>query len=237
MTRLIALPLVLLLAACATTPSPDTSSGPVSAADAFFATLETQCGKAYAGRLVSNDPRDADWAGKRMIAHWADCHDSGQRDGNEDSVSIALHIEDASEPDGWNRSRTWIVDRKVLYLSSRDQGATVLTLSHDHRHRDGTQDTVTQYGGNSFGLGGATAQSFPVSEQSIALFEREGLTASTTNVWRMEVDPATHPAPRFAYQLTRANDPTRIFRAEFDLSTPVAAPPPAWGHGARGSAE
>ncbi|MGB3166138.1 MAG: hypothetical protein WBA68_05100 [Alteraurantiacibacter sp.] len=29
---------------------------------------------------------------------------------------------------------------------------------------------------------------------------------------------------RFAYQLTRVNDPTRLFRVEFDASEPMLAP-------------
>ena len=64
---------------------------------------------------------------------------------------------------------------------------------------------------------------------SIALFEREGLDVSLTNVWRLEVDPASENGARFAYQLTRRNDPTRLFRVEFDAGDEIAAPPPAWG--------
>ncbi|HSJ24911.1 MAG TPA: hypothetical protein VK929_09605, partial [Longimicrobiales bacterium] len=41
------------------------------------------------------------------------------------------------------------------------------------------------------------------------------------NVWAMEI----HPGEMFAYELTRFN---KDFRAEFDLSSPVAAPPPPW---------
>ena len=47
--------------------------------------------------------------------------------------------------------------------------------------------------------------------------------------WRVEVDPASASDAAFAYQLTRANDPTRLFRVEFDASDPVSPPPPAWG--------
>ena len=73
------------------------------------------------------------------------------------------------------------------------------------------------------------AQDFPVDGESVALFTREGLDASLTNVWRVEVDPAAQADARFVYQLTRRNDPTRLFRVEFDASTPIAAPPAAWG--------
>ena len=80
-----------------------------------------------------------------------------------------------------------------------------------------------------------------MDEESIALFEREGLTASLTNVWTVEVDPAGTPGGIFAYQLKRsveggAPEP-RFFRVEFDLSEPVEPPPPAWGHAPAGEDE
>ena len=206
MNRIVPL-LALLVSACATVPPPATSGS-----DVFFARLSEHCGKAYAGSLVSNDPRDADWAGKRMVAHWAAC--------DETRVAIALHVEDNQAPDGWNRSRTWLVRRSP---------AGTLRLHHDHRHADGEPDAVTFYGGDAGGTTGAYVHTFPVDAGSIALFEREGLSASLTNVWRLEVDASDHPAPRFAYQLTRANDPARTFRVAFDLARPVAPPPPAWG--------
>lgn len=209
--------LALVLAGCA--PAPGPASNPPAAQDAFWQALSSHCGKAYAGGLASEDVRDADWAGKRMVAHWADCSDT--------RVAIAFHVEDASAPGGWNRSRTWIVRREVYENAART--TTVFTLKHDHRHEDGSEDAVTQYGGLTGETGSARAQDFPVDMMSIDLFRREGLDASLTNVWRIEVDPAGAPDARFAYQLTRRNDPTRLFRVEIDASTPIAPPPPAWG--------
>ena len=187
--------------------------------DAFWQALTSHCGKAYAGGLASEDARDADWAGKRMIAHWAECSDT--------RVAIAFHVEDAEAPGGWNRSRTWIVGREVYENAA--QTTTVFTLKHDHRHEDGSEDAVTQYGGLTHDKGEARAQDFPVDMMSIELFKREGLDASLTNVWRIEVYPAGSPDATFAYQLTRLGDPTRLFRVEMDASTTVAPPPPAWG--------
>ena len=207
--------LPLVLAACTVPSVAPPAPAPVS--DPFIDTLSGHCGKAYAGRLVSSDARDADWAGRRMIAHFADC--------TPDRIAIALHVEDEAAPGGWNRSRTWLVRRGV-------SGA--VSLHHDHRHADGEPDAVTLYGGTRDpsadpGHGTALAAVFPVDEGSIALFERKGLAASTTNVWRMEVSADQAPDPYLAYQLTRRNDPTRLFRVRFDLSRPVPAPPPAWG--------
>ena len=150
-----------------------------------------------------------------MVAHWAAC--------DEARVAIAFHVADPEAPAGWNRSRTWIVTREG------EGAATRFTLKHDHRHDDGEADAVTFYGGTSTDAGTARAQDFPVDGESVALFTREGLDASLSNVWRVEVDPAAQADARFAYQLTRRNDPTRLFRVEFDANTPIAAPPAAWG--------
>ena len=203
------LPLVALvpLAACASTP--DVPALPPSQ-EAFWTALQSHCGNAYQGALASNDERDTDWQGRTMIAHWAEC--------SETRTAVAFHVQDA-DGDGWDRSRTWIVTRT----------AEGLRLKHDHRHQDGEEDAVTQYGGDTLSAGTARIQDFPVDAYSIAMFEREGLSASLTNVWRVEVDDADSSGARFAYQLTRRNDPTRLFRVEFDASEPVTAPPPAWG--------
>jgi hypothetical protein len=54
------------------------------------------------------------------------------------------------------------------------------------------------------------------------LFVRENIPQSVTNVWAVEVQPGR----TFAYELRR---PGRHFRVEFDLTRPVAPPPPPWG--------
>ena len=225
-----------LLAGCTTPAPPGDTPAAASPQQAFWQALSSHCGKAYAGALASEDARDADWAGKAMVAHWAACE--------EDRVAIAFHVEEAppsssseavgrtetssgSEAVGrenpWNRSRTWIVTRHGAGAETR------FTLKHDHRHADGEADAVTFYGGTSADAGSARAQDFPVDAESVALFTREGLDASLTNVWHVAVDPAGSKDARFAYQLTRRNDPTRRFRVEFDTTKAVAPPPPAWG--------
>jgi hypothetical protein len=213
-----------LLAGCTTPAPPGDTPAAASPQQAFWYALSSHCGKAYAGALASDDARDADWAGKAMVAHWAACE--------EDRVAIAFHVEEAppsssSEAVGrenpWNRSRTWIVTRHGAGANTR------FTLKHDHRHADGEADAVTFYGGTSVQAGSARAQDFPVDAESVALFMREGLDASLTNVWHVAVDPAGSKDARFAYQLTRRNDPTRRFRVEFDMTKAVAPPPPAWG--------
>jgi hypothetical protein len=100
-----------------------------------------------------------------------------------------------------------------------------LRLKHDHRHQDGTPDELTMYGGDSVGPGTASRQEFPVDAESIALFTRTNRTVSNTNVWAVEAGASV-----FAYELRRPPIPGgRFLRAEFDLTRPVAAPPPPWG--------
>ena len=79
------------------------------------------------------------------------------------------------------------------------------------------------YGGDTRQAGTAVRQAFPVDAESIALFGRTGANASVTNTWAMEVEPDA----RFLYELARPGG--RLFRVEFDLSRPVALPPPPWG--------
>lgn len=199
----------IALTAC-TEPAAESEADPQ---DAFFEALSTHCGKAYAGTLVSEDAVDADFAGAEMVMHVRDC--------SEERIAVPFHVRVDGE---WDRSRTWLVTRT-------DTG---LRLKHDHRHEDGESDAVTMYGGDTDTPGTARAQAFPVDEESIALFEKADLTASVTNIWTLEVDPAGTEDARFAYQLERTVDggapEPRLFRVEFDLTDPVEAPPAPWGH-------
>ena len=184
----------LALAACATPPEPD------SPGDAFFARIAALCGQAFSGRIVSPlVPADQAFAGQALVMHVRGC--------TEDSIRIPFHV-------GADRSRTWVLTRS----------ADGLRLKHDHRHEDGSEDRLTQYGGDSVRPGTAGRQEFPADAFSRDLFTREGIPQSATNVWAMEVEPGR----TFAYELRR---PGRIFRVEFDLTSPVAPPPAPWGAG------
>jgi hypothetical protein len=199
---------MLLLAGCATTPAATTSPQ-----DAFWAALSSHCSKAYAGRMVTSDAADADLAGSAMVMAVQGCSAS--------RIAVPFHVQNA---DGtWDRSRTWLLTRTP-------EG---LRLKHDHRHADGSADPVTFYGGDTAAPGTARIQSFPVDAESIAMFRREGLAASVTNVWSVEVDPVDTPGGVYAYTLRRTvaggAPAERHFRVEFDLTQPVALPPPAWG--------
>lgn len=165
------------------------AAAPAKPADAFFANLSALCGKSFEGRVVTTDPADADFAGKRLVMKVEGC--------TADQVRIPFSV-------GEDRSRTWVVTRT----------ATGLRLKHDHRHADGTEDELSQYGGDTAAEGTAMRQEFPVDPFSRDLFTRTGRAVSNTNVWAMEV----HPGHMFAYELRR---PNRHFRVEFDLTKAV----------------
>lgn len=172
------------------------SKAELSAQDVFFEDIKSHCGNAYAGKLVSKDEADTDFVGKKMIMHVRECSDTELR--------IPFHVED-------DHSRTWVITKT-------DAG---LRLKHDHRHEDGSEDAVTQYGGDTIYDGAKSRQVFPVDQFSIDMFLKEGLDVSIVNVWAVEINNAT-----FAYELSR---PNRHFRVEFDVTKPVETPPAPWG--------
>lgn len=178
----------------------DPGTAAATPADRFFATLSALCGQAFVGRVRTDTPpsRDDPFAGSLLVMHVRDCTD--------DTLRIPFHV-------GNDRSRTWVITRT----------AAGLRLKHDHRHEDGSPDAVTMYGGDTAAPGTATRQEFPVDAESVATFRREGLAASVTNTWAMEIDSGR----TFVYELTRPGG--RRFEVEFDLAAPVLPPPPAWG--------
>lgn len=198
-------PLHLVLAAAlsaALSACASTRPGPVSPQSRFFDRVSALCGQAFEGRVVADTPAptgDDPFAAGPLLMHVREC--------SEREIRIPFHV-------GADRSRTWVITRT---------GAG-LRLKHDHRHADGSEDALTQYGGDTATAGTAARQEFPVDTESQALFTREGRTVSNTNVWAMEIGPGR----TFVYELAR---PQRLFRVEFDLTRPVAPPPAPWGAG------
>lgn len=180
-----------LLGCRASLPAPAASGQ-----EAFWASLQTLCGRAFAGTLAEGSaPGDTAFAGKTLVMHVRQC--------SPGDVRIPFHL-------GEDRSRTWIITRT----------ADGLRLKHDHRHADGSEDRITQYGGDTRGPGTASTQEFFADAHTAAL-----IPAAAANVWTVEVVPGR----RFAYALRREGTDRR-FRVEFDLTRPVAAPPAPWGH-------
>ena len=199
--RIAPLAALCLLSACAGTPSSSVEPVADAPVDDFLAALRSHCGQAFAGRVVVDTPASANdaFAGKPLVMHVREC--------DTNTTRVPFHVGD-------DHSRTWVLTRTVDGLQ----------LKHDHRHEDGTSDKVTMYGGDTATAGTAQRQAFPVDAESIANFNANGLTASVTNTWAMEIEPGR----RFLYELSRPNG--RLFQVEFDLSRPVPLPPTPWGY-------
>jgi hypothetical protein len=181
-----------LLPACAVPPA----SAPAHPQDAFFASLQQLCGNAYEGTVIERLPApDTVFEGRRLVMHVRQCAPH--------EIRIPFHV-------GEDRSRTWILTRT----------ADGLRLKHDHRHEDGSEDEITQYGGDTSDPGTATRQEFPADAHTASL-----IPAASTNVWTVEVIPGE----TFAYALRREGTDRR-FRVEFDLTRTVPAPPTPWGY-------
>ncbi len=121
---------------------------------------------------------------------------------NEGQVRVPFFVGD-------DRSRTWVISRTPAGLR----------LKHDHRHEDGSEDAITMYGGDTAERGDSTRQEFPADAHTASI-----VPAAATNIWTLELVPGGS----FAYALRREGTERR-FRVEFDLSSPIPAPPPPWG--------
>src|SRR5690554_7948454 len=219
--------LALALAACAPSNETDTAVADAQAeaaaaalaaaeqdvsapADEFLLRLAEHCDQAFAGRIVANEPASPEpdaFEGQALVMHVRGCDDPTSE------IQVPFHVGD-------NHSRTWLLTRT----------GDGLRLKHDHRLEDGSDDPVTMYGGDTVDEGTPQRQEFPVDQESIDLFKREGLDVSTTNVWAMEIEPGQ----RFLYELARPeggqNPEGRLFQVEFDLTEPVEPPPTPWGY-------
>jgi hypothetical protein len=176
---------------------PDGSAGDSARAsghDAFWSSLTALCGNAYGGRAADSEPPDTAMNRAVLVMHVREC--------SADTIRIPFHV-------GANRSRTWVITRT----------SSGLRLKHDHRHEDGTADTVTMYGGDTQASGAAGSQEFHADTLTAAL-----IPAAATNVWTLEI----YPGHMFVYALRREGS-TRRFRAEFDLASTIPLPPAPWG--------
>jgi len=164
--------------------------------DAFFSSIAQHCGKAFEGKVaIDNQPSPAFAAKLVMFVRKCD----------QVELQIPFYVGD-------NASRTWIIKKTGSGLS----------LKHDHRHKDGTDDPVTMYGGHTLDAGYNQIQSFPVDQYSKELFATEGLPQSITNTWQIYIYP-----DMFSYRLVREG---REFRVDFDLTKPLSVPAAPWGY-------
>ncbi|KPZ74927.1 hypothetical protein AN394_00107 [Pseudoalteromonas sp. P1-26] len=195
MKYLVASMLVAASSVAAARPAPLVS---IPSHDGFFDNIAAHCGKAYEGKVsVDNAAGPSSFAGKKLVMHVRRC--------NERELQVPFHVGD-------DASRTWIITKTGSGLS----------LKHDHRHKDGSDDKSTMYGGHTLDAGFANAQSFPADQYSKELFLSQGIPQSMGNTWQMYIYPK-----QFTYRLVREG---REFRVDFDLTKPITPPSAPWGY-------
>jgi len=174
----------------------DTPVVSISSHDQFFDNISALCGKAFNGK-VTVDNSSGKGFDKPLIMHVRQC--------DKTQLHIPFHVGD-------NSSRTWIITKTGSGLS----------LKHDHRHKDGSDDDSTMYGGHTKDAGWPQVQSFPADQYSKELFVSSGIPQSIGNTWQIYIYPTT-----FTYRLIRQG---REFRVDFDLTKPITPPKAPWGY-------
>ena len=160
----------------------------------FWSELQKLCGKAFAGTVAAAPADDTTFKDKTLVMHVRSCE--------KDRIRIPFVVGD-------DRSRTWVLTHKDGRI----------LLKHDHRHKDGTPDRVTMYGGLTTSAGMPTRQMFPADQETVEI-----IPAAATNVWWIDLVPGEH----ISYNLRRLGS-ERYFSIKFDLKTPVRAPEAPWG--------
>lgn len=155
----------------------------------LWSALTPHCGQAFVGRLAEGtDPSDAAFGESLLVARILQC--------SEQELRIALEV-------GSDRSRTWIVTRLPGGVR----------LKHDHRHPDGTEDSLSRYGGDTRGATDGPSLDFHADAFTAQLIPR-----AATNIWTLSVEPQRG----FSYGLRR-EESGRRFRLEFDFAKPAPA--------------
>ncbi|WP_298516155.1 hypothetical protein [uncultured Kordia sp.] len=164
----------------------------ITPAKKFWNSLQKHCGRAYEGTLEL-PKEDKDFGGKTLTMHVRKC--------TETEIKIPFFV-------GEDKSRTWI----LTYKNDR------ITLKHDHRHKDGSEDKINFYGGTSANTGKADIQVFPADAKT-----QKMIPAAATNVWWITIDETT-----FTYNLRRLGT-DRVFKVVMDITKPIKTPEAPWG--------
>ena len=160
----------------------------------FWENLQKHCGKSFEGQITEGAAND-DFRGKKLVMHVRSCEDG--------RIRIPFFVGD-------DKSRTWVL--------TYDKTDSRIQLKHDHRHQDGSEDKVTQYGGKTNNTGLANIQFFAADQQTADL-----IPYASNNVWWITLDGST-----FTYNLRRIGS-DRLFSVCFDLTKPVETPAAPWG--------
>lgn len=159
----------------------------------FKKELEKHCGKSYEGFITEGAKVGDGFTGERLVMQVLSCE--------KDQIKIPFYVGD-------DKSRTW-----VLKFSDKN-----LQLKHDHRHKDGTNEEVTMYGGTSANIGHANLQMFPADQETCTMIDY-----ACHNIWWMTIEEST-----FSYNLRRIGS-DRLFTVVFDLTKPIEFNDKPWG--------
>ncbi len=158
----------------------------------FWNHLKKLCGKSFEG-ILELPENDEQFGGKKLVMHVRSCNDS--------IIKIPFFVGD-------DKSRTWVLKLKDNRIS----------LKHDHRHEDGSEDEITQYGGVTTNSGQSSLQVFSADEGT-----KKMIPAASSNTWWITLDNK-----QFTYNLRRLGTP-RVFRVTFDLTKTIENPEAPWG--------
>lgn len=159
----------------------------------FWEQLQTHCGKAYAGKLADGQDRP-EFSGD-MVMHVKTCSDT--------EIKIPFFV-------GEDLSRTWIFTK---------DGDHLISLKHDHRNKDGSEEEINFYGGKATNVGHDNFQFFPADPETVTM-----LPAASSNVWWIELSDN-----EYSYNLRRLAADRPPFRVEFDLTNSIETPADPWG--------
>lgn len=176
--------LILFMAGCTTSRQ----QAMTAAQQAFLQKFHSLCGQQFQGKVVYPEGDKNPFAGKPLLMYVEQC--------NKAEIKVPFWV-------GEDRSRTWI-------FTATPQG---LLFKHDHRHKDGTPDSITNYGGYARGEGSALEQHFPADA-----FTANLIPAAATNEWIIQF---SEDGQRFSYSLQREEQ--LRFKADFDLTKPATA--------------
>jgi hypothetical protein len=165
-----------------------------TSSEKFWEQLEAHCGNAYEGEITEGAVKGDGFTGKKLAMHVRECITN--------TIRIPFFV-------GEDKSRTWVLN------INEDK---IISLKHDHRHEDGTEDKLTQYGGTSTNVGLANVQVFPADEHTSDI-----LPAASTNIWWITIDDTS-----FTYNLRRIGT-DRLFTVRFDLTKTIETPDAPWG--------
>lgn len=159
----------------------------------FWNSIKEHCGKAYEGVITEGGKEGDGFTGEKLVMHVRSCKDK--------TIRIPFFV-------GEDKSRTW-----VLTMDKNN----LIKLKHDHRHKDGSEDKITQYGGKNPNTGLENIQFFPADKHTATL-----IPYASTNVWWITIDKTS-----FTYNLRRVGT-GRYFSVKFDLTKEIKTPSAPW---------